>query len=108
MNHLIFLLTFSSWVAELGAKHNLEKLLIISIFNGNVESVKLSLKNGANIESEEWSGIFDLVYDLLFWKRNIKIRKEMLMLHFEFGQDLNIRSRQGDNLLIFSICFIIR
>lgn len=87
-----------------GIHSNLEKRLIVAVIMGNLQRVKILLKNGAKLVKDCEDG-FPSRY--IFCRKNINVRKKMIELLISYGYDTKFRTKSGcnvfDNFCRFSV-----
>lgn len=79
--------------------------LQIALLQGNINLVKLLLKSGKKPQGPKW--YVDSLARCVFWKGNIDIRKDLLMLLIEHGFDTGFHSNDGKNLLGMFIAYFV-
>lgn len=79
--------------------------LHLAVFRGNIQSVEALLLSGKKPYGQE-QYVFTLLR-CLFWRKNIKIWKDMLVLLMKYGFDTGFQTPYGENVLHFFIRFSV-
>lgn len=75
-----------------------------ALIRSNIKLAESLLKNGVKPEGPEW--FVDSLVKCLFWRKNIYVRKDMLVLFIKYGLDTGFKNFEGENLLNQFIRFV--
>lgn len=94
-------------IFKLMNKHGKNLLpLQTALLQGDIESVELLLKKGEKLEGSAW--YVNSLVNSMFCFKNIKTRKDMLLLLIKYGFDTRFKNCVGENLLHIFISYFAK
>lgn len=80
--------------------------LQIALLQGDIKFVESQLKNGEKPDGPNW--YVDSLINCIFWRKNIKVRKELLKLLIEYGFNTKFKNALDDNILHIFIKYFVK